>query len=350
MLTIIVYHFADNMIFPTTFPLLPIFSFVTILKEAKAVCDLCFDGEPIEKPGYVLDLTDPIPIKTCGDLTGLLLFVDEADEACMTARAASALCGCPNSPPDACAVCPGSNKMTKPFQNLDGLVDLGDLDFFGLAPTCALVESGIATFGKESADCLDLPTDDLQLFCGCPSGTEDPATSDVCTLCPGGEIVPDSSEYAFAELELSSDINPNGYPSRILCKDAKAMVQGETRESILCKDIQYGSTACGCPVPEDACQLCPGGSEPLLKTKRVESIFGPGLQCSSLHHQVHRYDDNSTECQALADTYSDTCGCEEEVEVVPCTLCPGGEAVAYPDKHIAGVEGMGYDHIDIAHQ
>lgn len=316
-----------------------------MLNQGKAACDLCFDGESITRPEYILGLTDPIPVKTCGDLAELLLFVDEADDACTTARAASALCGCPHFPPGACTIC-GSQKMTMPLQNLDGLVDLGELDFLGLTPTCALVDSGIKIFNNESNGCLDLPMTDLQLYCGCLSGTEDPGASDACSLCPGGEIVPDSSEYAFAGLELTSDITVNDYPDRVLCKDAEMLTKGEKSGSDLCNDIQRGSTACGCPVPDNACQLCPGGKAPLLSTERVDSIFGPGLLCFSLHHQVHQYRGNSTECQTLVDSYAETCGCVKEVEIVPCTLCPNGEPVKFPQKTIVGAEGMGFDHIE----
>lgn len=321
---------------------------VAVLKQARAACDLCFDGEPISKPEYVLDLTDPVPIRTCGDLAGLLLFVDENDEACTASRAASTLCGCPNSPPDACTICAGSGKITKPLQNLDGLVDLGVLGFFGIAPTCALVDSGIRTFNRESDSCLNFAIGDLQLYCGCSSGTEegDHPASDVCTLCPGGEIVPDFSDYAFAMLELDSDVASNEYPSRILCRDAERLVKGVTAGSELCEAIQRGSTGCGCPVPDNACQLCPGGGDVRLKTERVDSFFGPRLSCSSLLHQLHRYDALSTECLTLDDSYAATCGCDKEEDIVPCAVCSGGEPVAYPDKYISGVEGMGFDNIE----
>lgn len=38
--------------------------------------------------------------------------------------------------------------MTRPLQDLDGLVDLGGVDFFGLTPTCSLVESDINIFSQ----------------------------------------------------------------------------------------------------------------------------------------------------------------------------------------------------------
>lgn len=308
-------------------------------RQVTAACDLCFEGEAITKPDQVLDLTNPVPIKTCQDLIGLLVFIPEDDEICSTAQGVGTLCGCPNRPPYSCTIC-GDN-MSRPLQNLDGLIDLGSVDFFGLAPTCALIESILNTVPKQEQEaCMHLPMKELQQYCGCPSEENEPRS---CTLCPGGEVVPVLPEHNFVEIRLGSTGN------QISCSEAHAQVKEEESESELCNDIQSGSTACGCPVPENACELCPEGMTLNLQSassEQVDTIFGTRQDCGTFASELHRYDRNSTECQSLEKGHWETCGCEKDAEFVPCALCPGREAVAYPDKELTGLKGKGFDYIE----
>ena len=306
-------------------------------RQVDATCELCFDGETITKPDYVLGLTDPVRIQTCEHLVDLLVFIQEDDDLCSVARSVSTLCGCPNRPPNACTIC-GEN-MTRPHQNLAGLVDLGGVDYFGLASTCALLESGINNIDKDEEECSTLPIDELQLYCGCPSGEEDNnSASTTCTLCPGEEIVPADPQNSFRVIHLNS----NG--DRISCSDAQQQVQDLERGSVLCDDIQRGSTNCGCPVPENACELCPDGtSEDLTKKSlQIDTLFGVRQDCGTFRHQVRRLDRDSVECQSIDESIIEACCSTLEVEFVPCTLCPGGESVAYPDKMIVGMDGGGF--------
>ena len=307
----------------------------SLFRQASAVCELCFDGEAITKPDYALGLTEPVTIGTCQDLVSLLAFIPEDDDLCSAARAVSTLCGCPNLPPNACTIC-GSN-MTRPLQNLDGLVNLGDnVDFFGLSPTCALVESGINSFNENDQDCSNLPMDELQNYCGCLMNEDEGEDDNSCTVCPGGEIL------SRDDLQLLS-ITLNADRSEITCAQAQELVKGEERGSVLCNDIQRGATRCGCPVPENACQLCP---DVLANNFVTSSIFGIRIRCESFLHQLHSFDRDSEECQSLDDSHREACECTEPEEFVPCTLCPGGEAVPYPDKIIVGMEGLGFDQLE----
>lgn len=306
------------------------------VKQATAACSLCFDGEAISKPDHVLDLSEPLSIRTCQDLVSVLILIPEEDKLCSSARAVSTLCGCPNLVQNACTIC-GNKNMSRPLQNLDGLVDLGDVDFFGLTPTCALVESGMNIFKQGGQACSSLPIDELQMYCGCQWTEDEGEDNDACMLCPGGEIVPENGVLLLLEL------NENG--KRISCTDAHELVKGEKRGSSLCNDIQRGSTRCGCPVPENACQLCPDGSK-VAGANFVDSIFGIRQSCESYFYQMHRYDRDSAECQSLDDNGREACGCDKKEEFVPCTLCPGGESVAYPNKEIVGMEGLGFDYVE----
>lgn len=203
-------------------------------------------------------------------------------------------------------------------------MDLGGVDFFGLEPACALSDSGINVFDKDSPECTSLPIDDLQLYCACPSDEQDKETT-TCTLCPGGEIVPNDPENDIFYLILNTD------GQQISCSEAQQLVQAEERGSVLCDDVQRGSTVCGCSVPENACELCPNG-EIGSNFERLETSFGIRQGCITFSHQLHRYDADSAECKSLDSGYRDTCGCQKEVEFVPCTLCPFGESVPYPEK------------------
>lgn len=313
---------------------LVLFLVAALSKQASAACSLCFDGEEITRPSYALGLKDPITINTCQDLVNVLAFIPEDDALCSAARSVSTLCGCPNLAPNACTIC---DSMTRPLQNLEGLVDLGDVEYFGLTPTCALFESGINVFQKEDQDCSVLPMEDLQLYCGCASDENE--SNSACTLCPGGEIVPDDPQHDFFYLLLNSN------EVQISCSEAKELVKEEEPGSTLCTDIQRGSTVCGCPVSENACQLCPGG-EISSQFERLDTIFGVRQDCITFDNQLKSLNADSEECQLLDDSYREICGCQEETPFVPCTLCPLGEPVPYPDKRVVGMQGMGYDYLE----
>eukprot|EP00980_Cylindrotheca_fusiformis_P003746 scaffold831_cov109-Cylindrotheca_fusiformis.AAC.8 len=52
---------------------------------AKAVtaapCTICLDGE-ISKPGKALNILEPFPIQTCGDLDNFVSLIDDSTENC----------------------------------------------------------------------------------------------------------------------------------------------------------------------------------------------------------------------------------------------------------------------------
>ena len=117
-------------------------------------CRLCRDeSSMMAHPGLVLDLKRPLPLKTCQDLGNALTFLSEDSDLCSNARSLATLCGCPqDSNFDKCTICDKSTSMTRPKQVLDGLVDLGDQDTFGLERTCELVESSINILSKDEYD------------------------------------------------------------------------------------------------------------------------------------------------------------------------------------------------------
>jgi hypothetical protein len=113
------------------------------------------DGSTITKPDYVIGLTDPISLNTCKDISHALLFFPEDSDLCLSAKALSALCGCPVAE-NACSICKGSQNITRPQQLLDGLVNFEiEQSTFGLALTCALVESRMQVYDTEHEECLE---------------------------------------------------------------------------------------------------------------------------------------------------------------------------------------------------
>ena len=243
-------------------------------------CSLCLDGSAITKPDYVIGLTDPIPLNTCKDISDALLFFPEDLDLCLSAKALGSICGCPVAE-NACSICEGSQNITRPQQLLDCLVDFeNEPSTFGLALTCALVESGMQVYDTGQAECLEQPFDDLRRYCGCPS--EDENESNECTLCPGGEIVPDQPDVdTFITI---------GNDNLVTCEEAKTLVAETEKGTEVCNNIQSVSTLCGCPIPENACRLCKNGGYMTETVKTVKNPSGGELDPSGDHVSCRNFE------------------------------------------------------------
>jgi hypothetical protein len=318
--------------------ILPLALLLATLKSALG-CSLCLDGSTITKPDYVIGLMGIIPLNTCKDLSDVLVFIGDDSDRCINARGVSALCGCPVAD-NACSICKGSQNITRPQQLLDGLVDFENEPYtFGLALTCALVESGMQVYDTGHEECLKIPFDGLRRYCGCPSEDED--ESNECTLCPGGEIVPDQSG-----VDAFINIGDEDLDSFISCKDVKTLVAQTEKGTDACNEIQSVSTLCGCPIPENACRLCKNGGYMTEKAINVTNPSGQHISCQSFEAQLHNFKSSSIECTSLDESYSDQCGCLEAEAFVPCSLCAGGEETPFPEKKIKGIDGFGFDYFE----
>lgn len=294
-------------------------------------CTLCPDGSTIGNPDYVVDLTEPFPLKTCGDLNDALVFVDDGSSLCESSRALAALCGCPTAD-DSCSICGGESTPSRPDQVLDGLVEMTGVlgqPTFGLARTCALVESTIRQYDAGETQCLDLPVEDLRSYCGC--ATDDEEESTVCTLCPGGEVVEEpENHFTF-----------NG--GTVSCREAKEIVANTEKGTDTCNAVQQVSTLCGCPIPWDSCEICKNGGAVLDGCKVIRTPSKEEVSCRTFEAQMRSLESSNSQCLSLDPIYAEQCGCTEVEEFIPCTLCPHGEAVPYPDKYIYGLENIGID-------
>lgn len=259
-------------------------------------------------------------------------FLAEGSETCLQSRALSGLCGCP-VPPAACTICDQGSNMTLPLQVLDGLVELdASGTSFGLDTTCELVESVIGLYEETSQLCLDLPFDKLRSYCACSTpGNEEIMTvenASTCNICAGGELLRDVSDSSFHYQD-----------SFITCQDAVQLANSTVKGSDVCNLIQGAGTICGCPVRDDACELCQGGF--LGNANDVVFVDDEVISCSVLEARLHLIDKSSQECSHAADMFSAECGCTAGVEFQPCTLCPLGESVRYPERNISGLDGLG---------
>ena len=288
-----------------------LFQFVSIVLLAfRALgCSLCLDGSAITKPNYVLDLTSPVSLKTCKDLSNALQFISDDSDLCLNARALGGLCGCPTRE-GACSICADTEHIANPQKLLDGLVDVGiNQSSFGLELTCKLVESGLQVYDAGQSECLALPLDDLRKYCGCSTGFWQ-ANLTECTLCPLGETpnqdTADSHFVCLDDLEC------------VACADLRASAVQALRGSDECNKIQQISTACGCPSPANACRLCKNGGDTTDHGKIIITPSGDKRGCEVFEAQLRRIDANSTECTSLDASYSDECKCEEGQRF--CTL------------------------------
>lgn len=312
-------------------------TFLCFVKDVSA-CPLCVNGEEITNPVKRLGITNPLSLETCLDLSNAVGFLAEGSELCLQSRALGGLCGCP-VPPTACTICAQGSNMTQPLQVLDGLVELDESGTsFGLDTTCELVESAIGLYDETAQLCLDLPFDKLRSYCAC-SGTpsdeeimvvENTAT---CNICVGGELLWDVSESSFI------------YQERLItCRDAVQLASSTVKGSDVCKLIQDAGTICGCPIPDDACELCRGGFLGEA-SKEIVLVDGEVIACNVLEARLHLVDESSQECSST-DVYAAECGCTAGVEFQPCTLCPLGESVPYPERNVSGIDGLGFDYVE----
>ena len=155
----------------------------------------------------------------------------------------------------------------------------------------------------------------------------------------------------------------------------------------LCDAARLYGPVCGCPIPADACRLCPPTLAVEPSTDQLQSLPNPGLSlgqnmtamvnadlqlalpadldmtCELYDAVLTNYTRNDSFCVS-SESAQERCGCgaeppldggdnteqNEQEEQVPdnndsgppdnqCTLCPYGEPVAFPDRDI-DVKGL----------
>jgi hypothetical protein len=130
------------------------------------------------------------------------------------------------------------------------------------------------------------------------------------------------------------------------CSSLLILSNETTKDTDLCKEIQQVSNVCGCPVSENACNICEGGD--LLDGLTLTTAEnGEVITCNTAQARLRNVDSNSSKCnENNIEAVSSLCGCSQGKEFIPCTLCPNGEPSPYPDKDIVGIDGIGFDYIE----
>ena len=312
---------------------------ILILSTGVSACSLCANNGQeiaITNPDKSLGITSPVSLETCLDLSNALAFIADDSDLCSTAKSLSSLCGCPVTA-TACTICEEGSTMALPLQVLDGLVDLNvSGSSFGLDTTCELVESAINLYDRTEQRCLDLPFDQLRQICSCSTDGEVVVADDMtCNLCVGGEMIVHMPESSFIH-----------EGTLISCLDAAQLANNTEKGSDVCNAMQDAGTICGCPVSTNACELCGRGGVLGEVYKEIVLESGEVTTCILLEAKLHLVERSSQECSIITDTYASECGCMAELEFQPCTLCPLGEPVPYPERNVSGIEGLGFDYIE----
>ncbi|KAL3928284.1 MAG: hypothetical protein SGBAC_012718, partial [Bacillariaceae sp.] len=136
------------------------------------------------------------------------------------------------------------------------------------------------------------------------------------------------------------------------CTDLNALsvfVDDSTEE---CLGIRMMGGLCGCPQPENACGLCPEGYtlQNPLKTLDPSSSevlqtasAGLDLNCAFVDSYVKVASQSDDFCNSTLETFQQDCTCmavevstptSSPVAFEPCTLCPDGSPMLYPDNPI----------------
>ena len=135
-----------------------------------------------------------------------------------------------------------------------------------------------------------------------------------CSVCLDGSFV----QFPDKEFEVEGIPVPN-----CGALDAAAGILEEGSDD--CKGAQAMGTFCGCPIPENACTLCPSGArvpEDSLNNQLVNytaSDYIPSdtapdtdMSCESMEALLHTYDKSDAQCAVIQEGTADMCDCPTE--------------------------------------
>jgi hypothetical protein len=173
----------------------------------------------------------------------------------------------------------------------------------------------------------------------------DSGISTKCVLCPGSDITLPEKELSIPNYEFIASCGNLNSTIGLFFKDGDEQ----------CTLLQGLSSLCGCPTPDNACELCSTPtstnqeegarllSYPNKTLEFLSELFGgftPSCEmlAAFLKGNALEGDGQCSSSQLLLSKYCG-CGVEELDEVEPtqsmCTLCPSGEAAPFRTKHWA---------------
>eukprot|EP00980_Cylindrotheca_fusiformis_P024007 scaffold11353_cov132-Cylindrotheca_fusiformis.AAC.1 len=333
---------------------------VVVLSKAVAAapCTICLEGE-ISKPGKALNILEPFPIQTCGDLDNFVFIIDDSTENCAGIQTLGGLCGCPVRQ-NACRLCPTGFSLAAPLTELDpSSSSVLQSVPPGLATTCEFVDSFLQVSPNDSEECQSIQ-ETYQTECFCEVG---PDGGDNPTMPPSieGEGDDDDDEENppsdFSGCSVCPDGRPIGKPEAIVpidipdspvpietCEDlASAAVFVPSTSHDCTNGIQLLATFCGCDSTferPNGCQLCPDGRIPepdnlffsleeesqlsdyFLNSYGVEGLeLGDGISCGLAVAAFSIDVDGDPEACFANQLRRETCGCEPHPKLTAMNWC-----------------------------
>jgi len=289
--------------------ILLIFVALLWLEPSHGQCTLCTTGDPITLPEAPVNLLEPIPIATCGDLNGLMGFIQEGSSDCAGIQTLGGLCGCP-VPEGACQLCPGS-ALKDPLREITGSAEIAQQAPAGLAVNCQFVDSYVQSLYSEGTGECSAYQDNYGNQCECQEDQQgDDGESDQDQ---GPNIIddkPDGDDDGDAPSEDPIDLS-------------------------------------NATVAENPCTLCPNGEQTIDRDKTIDIPGVPFDTCGQVAEVAQFLEEDATECMEGVNLLSSFCGCEKVSNT--CQLCDGQE-VPLPDKILKWFTGGLLDNYGISEE
>jgi len=232
---------------------------------------------------------------------------------CQAVQSVSGLCGCPvrrNSCNMECSI----------LRNPEQIIDAPEYDIPVMS--CEDLMLHATQFTSDSRDCTDMKSL-LHDRCEC---------YEPCTLCPdGGELdFLDKNVSSFLQYYLNerrSSMNWTGTTCSEIQSNARELL---TFNSSDCQAVQSVSGLCGCPVRRNSCNMeCSilRNPEQIVDTPEYDI---PVMSCEDLMFHATQFTSDSGACTDMKSLFHEQCECYE-----PCTLCPDGRELDFPDKNVS---------------
>lgn len=156
----------------------------------------------------------------------------------------------------------------------------------------------------------------------------------------GGNITEPRRALPFLQAEFPEEIAPT-------CEIVEAALHSYNATDEFCATGQRVGALCGCPVPDDACPLCPNGGDVTTPDKELpflsEQFGGIVPTCGLLEASLLSMSSSEGACGS-AQMISAGCGCPGIEE--PCMFCPNDD-MTKPEKVLMEIqveaEDFGYD-------
>lgn len=259
-------------------------------------CKVCQDVDfpPIGGPGIGINDT------ACGLWGGIIRDAD-ADTCAVYQHVLGPVCGCENTAlPNACGLCEGN--LPEPSRWV-----------FGVARDCGTLE---LEANLDPTLCQNYRDDYSESCCDVASTIPPTVSGPTCTICPGGEAVPDPLFEPFEPGYTCGDI-----------EEEAAEYSADADECMQFQLFQAGN--CGCPsfVPRanvSCVALCPDGSEVpnpegVVDNTNPDAGFNP--TCLQLQAQAASGLGSEATCNSAFDVGVHRCGCTETRPEPNCTVC-----------------------------